>query len=153
MRPNKIEQLSMPALSRSIWSCACVRSRPHQRLVYFESKLLLTFFGEISVFSLSRLFCFRRWQRTNARGCLLQVASVIEIWPSCSLLHQTVSYGINIIIVVVIVITFGVAVSLGWCKIFKDKARSGAYEQEHATPLYFCHGVFIDRFIFKSNLL
>ena len=30
---------------------------------------------------------------------------------------------------------------------------TGAYEQEHATPLYFCHGVFIDRFIFKSNLL
>ena len=30
---------------------------------------------------------------------------------------------------------------------------SGAYEQEHATPLYFCHGVFIDRFIFKSNRL
>ena len=29
----------------------------------------------------------------------------------------------------------------------------GAYEQEHATPLYFCHGVFTDRFIFKSNLL
>ena len=29
----------------------------------------------------------------------------------------------------------------------------GAYEQEHATPLYFCHGVFIDRFIFRSNLL
>ena len=21
----------------------------------------------------------------------------------------------------------------------------------HATPLYFCHGVFIDRFIFRSN--
>ena len=31
--------------------------------------------------------------------------------------------------------------------------KSGAYEQEHATPLYFCHGVFIDRFIFRSNLL
>ena len=31
--------------------------------------------------------------------------------------------------------------------------RSGAYEQEHATPLYFCHGVFKDRFIFRSNLL
>ena len=30
---------------------------------------------------------------------------------------------------------------------------TGAYEQEHATSLYFCHGVFIDRFIFKSNLL
>ena len=30
---------------------------------------------------------------------------------------------------------------------------SEAYEQEHATPLYFCHGVFTDRFIFKSNLL
>ena len=29
----------------------------------------------------------------------------------------------------------------------------GAYEQEHASPLYFCHGVFIDRFIFKLNLL
>ena len=28
---------------------------------------------------------------------------------------------------------------------------SGAYEQEHATALYFCHGVFIHRFIFKSN--
>ena len=28
----------------------------------------------------------------------------------------------------------------------------GAYEQEHATPLYFYHSVFIDRFIFKSNL-
>ena len=25
----------------------------------------------------------------------------------------------------------------------------GAYEQEHATPSYFCHGSFIDRFIFK----
>ena len=25
----------------------------------------------------------------------------------------------------------------------------GAYEQEHATPLYSCHGVFIDRFIFR----
>ena len=23
--------------------------------------------------------------------------------------------------------------------------------QEHATPLYFCHGVFIDRFIFRPN--
>ena len=32
-------------------------------------------------------------------------------------------------------------------------AKSGAYDQEHATPLYFCHGVFIDRFIFKSHLL
>ena len=31
--------------------------------------------------------------------------------------------------------------------------RSGADEQEHATPLYFCNGVFIDRFMFKSNLL
>ena len=30
---------------------------------------------------------------------------------------------------------------------------SGAYEEEHATSLYFCNGVFIDRFIFKSNLL
>ena len=28
---------------------------------------------------------------------------------------------------------------------------AGAYELEHATPLYFCHGVFIDRFIFRSN--
>ena len=25
--------------------------------------------------------------------------------------------------------------------------------QEHATPLYFFHGFFIDRFIFRSNLL
>ena len=31
--------------------------------------------------------------------------------------------------------------------------KVGAYEQEHATQLYFCHGVFIDRFIFRSNLL
>ena len=31
--------------------------------------------------------------------------------------------------------------------------KPGAYEQEKATPLYFCHGIFIDRFIFKSNLL
>ena len=30
---------------------------------------------------------------------------------------------------------------------------SEAYEQEHATPLYFCNGVFIDQFIFRSNLL
>ena len=30
---------------------------------------------------------------------------------------------------------------------------SGAYEQEHATQLYFCYGVFIDRFIFRWNLL
>ena len=30
---------------------------------------------------------------------------------------------------------------------------TGAYEQEHATPLYFCHGIFIDRFNFRSNLL
>ena len=30
---------------------------------------------------------------------------------------------------------------------------SGAYEQQHATPLYFCQGVFIDRFIFRPNLL
>ena len=30
---------------------------------------------------------------------------------------------------------------------------TGAYEQEHATQLYSCHGVFIDRFIFRSNLL
>ena len=29
----------------------------------------------------------------------------------------------------------------------------GAYEQDQATPLYFCHGVFIDRSIFRSNLL
>ena len=29
----------------------------------------------------------------------------------------------------------------------------GAYELEHATPLHSCHGVFIDRFIFRSNLL
>ena len=28
---------------------------------------------------------------------------------------------------------------------------TGAYEKEQATPLYFCHGVFIDRFIFRSN--
>ena len=35
-----------------------------------------------------------------------------------------------------------------WCSVLP-----GAYEQEHATPLYFCHGVFIDRFIFRSNLL
>ena len=34
-----------------------------------------------------------------------------------------------------------------WCSVLP-----GAYEQEHA-PLYFCHGVFIDRFIFRSNLL
>ena len=32
-------------------------------------------------------------------------------------------------------------------------ALSGAYEQEHATSIYFCHGVFIDLFIFKSNVL
>ena len=32
-------------------------------------------------------------------------------------------------------------------------AQPGAYEQEHATQLYFCHDVFIDRFIFRSNLL
>ena len=31
--------------------------------------------------------------------------------------------------------------------------KPGAYEQEHATPLYFCHDISIDRFIFKSNLL
>ena len=30
---------------------------------------------------------------------------------------------------------------------------SGAYEQEHATPLCFCHGVFINWFTFGSNLL
>ena len=30
---------------------------------------------------------------------------------------------------------------------------AGAYKQEQATPLYFCHGVFIDRFIFRTNLL
>ena len=32
-------------------------------------------------------------------------------------------------------------------------ARSGVYELEHATPLHSCHVVFIDRFIFRSNLL
>ena len=65
-----------------------------------------SFSWDISVFSLSRFFCFRRRQMFNARGCLLQVASVIESWPSCSLLHQTVSYGIHIIVVVLFVITF-----------------------------------------------
>ena len=30
---------------------------------------------------------------------------------------------------------------------------SGAHEQENASRLYFCHGVFIDRFIFRWNLL
>ena len=34
-----------------------------------------------------------------------------------------------------------------------SSSETGAYEQEHATSLYFCHGVFIDRFIFKSSLL
>ena len=29
----------------------------------------------------------------------------------------------------------------------------GAYEQEHATPQYFCRSIFIDRCIFRSNLL
>ena len=47
-----------------------------------------------------------------------KVASVTEIWPSYSLLHQTVSYVIHIIVVVLIVITFGVAMSSGWCEIF-----------------------------------
>ena len=45
---------------------------------------------------------------------------------------------------------------LNWpqlCRGQKDEVESGAYEQEHATPLYFCQGVFINRFIFKSNLL
>ena len=32
-------------------------------------------------------------------------------------------------------------------------SKPGAYEQEHATQLYFCHGVFIYRFTFRSNLL
>ena len=36
---------------------------------------------------------------------------------------------------------------------FNPWVETGAYEQEHATPLYFCLSVFIDRFIFKSNLL
>ena len=31
--------------------------------------------------------------------------------------------------------------------------QTGAYELEHATLLYCCHGVFLDRFIFRSNLL
>ena len=31
--------------------------------------------------------------------------------------------------------------------------QTGANELEHATQLYCCHGVFIDRFIFRSNLL
>ena len=35
----------------------------------------------------------------------------------------------------------------------REYIGASAYEQEHATPLYFCHGVFIDRFIFKSTLL
>ena len=35
----------------------------------------------------------------------------------------------------------------------RDTDRPGAYEQEHATQLYSCHGVFIERFIFRSNLL
>ena len=33
----------------------------------------------------------------------------------------------------------------------RNKLYAGAYELEHAIPLYFCHGVFIDRFIFRSN--
>ena len=37
------------------------------------------------------------------------------------------------------------------CDQFKYGIYAGAYEQEHATPLYSCHGVFIDRFIFRSN--
>ena len=32
-----------------------------------------------------------------------------------------------------------------------ERIWTGADEQEHATPLYSCHGVFIDRFIFRSN--
>ena len=38
-----------------------------------------------------------------------------------------------------------------WCFTIY-KLTAGAYEQEHATPLYFCHGVFIDRFIFRPTL-
>ena len=34
-----------------------------------------------------------------------------------------------------------------------DNISSGANELEHATPLYSCHGVFIDRFIFREGLL
>ena len=30
----------------------------------------------------------------------------------------------------------------------REYIGASAYEQGHATPLYFCHGVFIDRFIF-----
>ena len=45
-------------------------------------------------------------------GVCSKVASVIEICPSCFLLHQKVSYGIHIIVVVLIVITFGVAISI-----------------------------------------
>ena len=41
--------------------------------------------------------------------------------------------------------------SLYSCKM--TNIATGAYEQEHATPLYFCHGVFIDPSIFRSNLL
>ena len=37
--------------------------------------------------------------------------------------------------------------------LFLGNVGSGAYEQDHATPVYFCHGVFINRFIFRSNLL
>ena len=29
----------------------------------------------------------------------------------------------------------------------------GAYEQEYATQLYSYHGIFTDRFIFRSNIL
>ena len=36
---------------------------------------------------------------------------------------------------------------------FDDYTLTGAYKQEHATPPYFYHGVFIDRFIFRWNLL
>ena len=37
--------------------------------------------------------------------------------------------------------------------LFANCKWTGADEQEHATPLHSCHGVFIDRFIFRSNLL
>ena len=43
--------------------------------------------------------------------------------------------------------------SMWYCCVLKHFTFTEAYEQEHATPLYFCHGVFIDRFIFSSNLL
>ena len=37
---------------------------------------------------------------------------------------------------------------------WRDKCKvTGAYAWEHANPLYSCHGVFIGRFIFRSNLL